>query len=55
MRNRNDGPAAHQAVQGLPDRFLGFAVESRSRFIEQKNWRVLKEGAGNAQALALAE
>ena len=55
MSNRNDGPAAHQAIQCLPNSFLGFAVKSRSRFIEQENGRVLEEGAGNAQSLALAE
>src|SRR6476620_10632646 len=54
MCDGDDRAAAHQAIQGLPHRFLGFAVERRGCLIEEKNWRVLEEGAGNADTLALA-
>src|SRR4029453_6895870 len=53
MRDCDDGPAAHQAIQCLADGFFRLAVERRGCFIEQKNWRILEEGAGNAHALPL--
>src|SRR5258708_36341740 len=54
MRDCDNGPPAHQAVECLTYRLLGFAVERRGRFIEQKNRRILEEGAGNPDALALS-
>src|SRR6266487_6824793 len=53
MRDGYDGPAPHQAIQRLADGFLRLAIKRRGRFIEQKNWRILEERAGNADALAL--
>src|SRR6266498_886137 len=53
MRDCDDGPAAHQAIQCLADGFFRLAVERRGCFIEQKNWRILEERAGNADALPL--
>src|SRR2546427_894613 len=53
VRDGDDGPAPHQAIQCLADGFLRLAVERRGRFIEQKNWRILEERAGNADALPL--
>jgi hypothetical protein len=32
---------AHQVAKRLADRFLGFAVERSSGFIEQQDWRIL--------------
>ena len=49
----DDGSAAHQAIQCLADGFLRIAVERRGCFIEQKNWRILEERAGNADTLPL--
>src|SRR6266478_8924175 len=53
MRDGDDGPAAHQAIQCLANSLLRLAVERRGRLIEQKNWRILEERAGNADALPL--
>src|SRR5262249_43073943 len=54
MRDCDDRPPPHQTVECLTYRLLGFAVERRGRFIEQKNWRILEESPGNADALPLA-
>src|SRR6185437_6516787 len=48
------GAAAHQAGERLADDFLGFTVERRGGFVEQEERRVLEEGAGDGDALALA-
>src|SRR5262249_52737597 len=53
VRDGDDGAAAHQAVQGLAYGLLRLTVERRGGLIEQKNWRILEERAGNPDALAL--
>jgi len=52
--DRDHGAAAHQAAERLSDRFLGFAVESGGRLVEQQDRRVLQEGARDRDALPLA-
>ena len=54
MGDRDHGAAAHQAAERLSDRFLGFAVESGGRLVEQQDRRVLQEGARDRDALPLA-
>ena len=51
----DDGrPAFHQAVQsGLHDLFA-FRIESRRRFVEDENPRILQDSPGDGDALALA-
>ena len=53
MRGGDDGPSPHEAGKRVSDRLLGFAVESRSRFVEQKNGRILQEGSCDRDALTL--
>ena len=54
MRDHQRGAVTHQFLQrGLHQR-LGFSIERRGRLIEQQQWRVAKDGAGNGDALALA-
>ena len=51
----DDGRAAfHEAVQGSLDDLFAFRIESRRRFIEDEDARVLEDGPGNGDALALA-
>src|SRR3984885_3073981 len=53
MRGGDDGPSLHEAGKRVSDRLLGFAVESRGRFVEQKNGRILQEGSCDRDALTL--
>src|SRR5712672_1539947 len=53
MGDRDHGPAVHQAGQRLADRFLGFAVERRGRFVEQQDRRVLQKRPRDRDALPL--
>src|SRR3979411_356629 len=53
MRDGDDGPAAHQAVQRPSHRLLRLAVERRSCLVEQQGGRVLQERTRDADALAL--
>jgi hypothetical protein len=48
----HDGRTA--CVKRLLDRLLGFRIESRGRLVEQDDRRVLEEGAGDGDALALS-
>src|SRR6266568_874470 len=45
VRDGDDGPAPHQAIQRLADGFLRLAIKRRGRLIEQKNWRILEARA----------
>src|SRR5271166_26134 len=51
--NDNGGSALAERPQSVLDRLLGFRIERRGRLIEQDNRRVLEEGAGDRDALAL--
>src|ERR1700733_8017147 len=48
------GAALAERAQRLLDRLLGLRIERRGRFVEQDDRRVLEEGAGDGDALALA-
>jgi hypothetical protein len=43
MRDGDDSPATHQAIQCLANSFLRLAIERPGRLIEQKNWRILEK------------
>src|SRR5271166_4674927 len=50
----NGRAALAQSVKRLLDRLLGFGIERRGRLVEQNDRRVLEEGAGDGDALALS-
>jgi hypothetical protein len=49
-----DGLALHHAGEGLLDRGFDFAVEGGGGLVQHEDRRVLQEGAGESDALALA-
>src|SRR5262249_14979831 len=53
MRDRDQGAPVHQLAQRIADRLLAIGVERRGRLVEQQDRRVLEEGAGDGDALAL--
>jgi hypothetical protein len=50
MRDRDHGASSRQPPERLLNGFLGFTIERRRRFIQQKQRRVFQEGAGNRNA-----
>ena len=48
------GAAPHQLADGVLHQALGFRIERAGRLVEQQDRRVLQEGAGERDALALA-
>jgi len=48
------GAALHDLVQSSLDMPLGLGIEGRGGFVENQQWGILQQGAGNCQALALA-
>jgi hypothetical protein len=54
MRDGDDGPPTHQAVQCLPDGFFRIAIERGGRLIQQKDRRIAQKSACDADALPLA-
>src|ERR1700722_18283330 len=53
MCGGDDGPSLHEARKRVSDPLPGFALESRGRFVEQKNRRILQEGSCDRDALTL--
>ena len=47
MRDYEDGPVFHQSIKGRLDEVLGLGVDARSRFVEEEDGRIFKEGACN--------
>src|SRR3954471_24740700 len=54
VRNHERGPAAHQSLQRGHDGGLGLKVDRARRLVEDEDWRVLQEGAGQGDPLSLA-
>src|SRR5882672_6394529 len=54
MRDKNDGHAAAQRVDGARETLRRRAVEIGRRFIEDQHTRLLEQGARDSHALALA-
>lgn len=54
MRDGEDGDFAFEFEDGGGDAFFGFVVEGARCLVEDENGRLLVEGAGDADALALA-
>ena len=54
VRDDEGGAAAHQARMAPLDEALGFRIERARRLVEEQDRRVLEEGAGERDALALA-
>ena len=54
VRNANRGAALHQFVERRLHGALGFGVERAGGFVEDENWSVFQNGAGDGEALALA-
>ena len=54
MRHDNGGAPAHQHVQRSLHGSLVLGVQRRGGFVEQEDGRVLQDGAGDGEPLALA-
>ncbi len=54
MSDGQDGAAFGEAFEGLIDRGFGCGIEGRSGFVEDKNFGLAENGAGEGDALALA-
>src|SRR5258708_29334014 len=54
MRDDDDGAMLHQILQSGLDQTLGFGIQVRGRFVENKYRRVLQQSARDGEALALA-
>ena len=52
--NHDGGAPAHQLAQGFLHQPFRFVVQRRGGFIQDEDGRVLVNGAGNRQSLALA-
>ena len=48
------GATLHEALEGFVDEALGLAVEGGGGFVEEEDFRICEDGAGNGDALALA-
>jgi len=53
VRDDNHGAVLHQVGQGLLNEQLGFGVEVRGSLVQDQNGRVLEQGAGDGDTLAL--
>ena len=51
----DDGPAVHQSMERLQKIGLGPLIERRRGFVQQQDWRVLQEGAGQGDTLLLSD
>ncbi len=54
MRDDQHGAPLHEVAQRLLDHELALGIEVRRRLVEDQDRRILEEGAGDGQALALA-
>ena len=54
MGDDHGGASLHQPLQGVLNLALVFRVERGGRLVEQEDRRVLQEGAGDGDPLALA-
>src|SRR5260221_1248107 len=55
MRDDKRGAAAEEAVEGIADLQLGFGVHAGGGFIKDEEARIVREGAGEIDELALAD
>src|SRR5712664_2705800 len=55
MRDDERGAAAEEAVEGIADLQLGFGVHAGGGFIKDEEARIVREGAGEIDELALAD
>ena len=54
MRDRDDGAALGEAVEGLLDEALALVIEGGSGFVEDEHGRIAQDRARDGEALALA-
>ncbi len=54
MGDREGGAALDQPLQGLLDHPLRLCVHARRRLVQDEDLRVVQDGAGDRDALALA-
>ena len=54
MGDHENGAPYHQVRERLLHEFFGFGVEFRGGLIENQDWRILQQGAGDGDALPLA-
>src|SRR5580704_8002226 len=55
MRDDERGAAAEEAAERFANLKFGFGVHARSGFVEDKEARIVREGAGEIDELALAD
>src|SRR5438552_18478281 len=54
MRDRDTRSPREKSSHRLPDERFGFGIDTRRRFVQDENARIVHEGAGDGQQLALA-
>ena len=55
VRDDESGAAAEEAVEGIADLQFGFGVHAGGGFVEDEEARIVREGAGEIDQLALAD
>src|SRR5882762_9152722 len=55
MRDDQRGAAAEQAVEGIADLQLGLGIHARSSFVKDEEARIVRQGAGKIDELALSD
>ena len=53
VRDDDGCPASGQAIKSLLDPLLGFRVQGRGGFVEERDARILEDGASDGDALTL--
>jgi hypothetical protein len=54
MRDHHDRSVPHQLIDRLLHGTLTGGIERCGRLVEESNWRILEDGTGNRDPLALA-
>src|ERR1700733_2287737 len=55
MRDDECGAAAEEAVERFADQEFGFGIDARCGFVEDEEARIVREGTGEIDELALAD
>src|SRR5437588_8684686 len=54
MRDGDDGPPRRESFERHLDLLLRFGIERGRGFVEQQDWRILQERAGDGETLLLS-
>ena len=55
VRDDNRGASGEQPVQGFANHHFGFCIDAGGGFVEDQEVRIMRQGAGEAHELALAD